>query len=71
VEEDWNSTFEEGAMDVKDVVKRVGQKLWLWDKEVLGELKKRIKKAKRIWRSADVALSTRRGCHENMFCVSS
>jgi hypothetical protein len=47
VEEAWNSAFEEGAMDLKDVVKHVGQKLWLWDKEVLGELKKRIKKAKK------------------------
>jgi hypothetical protein len=24
----------------------VGRKLWLWDKEVLGELKNRIKKGK-------------------------
>jgi hypothetical protein len=30
-----------------DAVKLVGRKLWLWDKEVLGELKNRIKKARK------------------------
>jgi hypothetical protein len=32
---------------VAEQVKQVGRKLWLWDKEVLGELKNRIKKAKK------------------------
>jgi hypothetical protein len=47
VEKAWNSAFEEGKCSVVEAVKHVGAKLWLWDKEVLGELKNRIKKAKK------------------------
>lgn len=47
VEEAWNMAFDGGSCSVSEGVKQVGRSLWTWDKEVLGELKKRIKKAKR------------------------
>jgi hypothetical protein len=47
VEEAWNTAFEEDGMVVNEAVAGVGRKLWKWDKEVLGELKKRIKSARR------------------------
>jgi hypothetical protein len=47
VENAWNTAFEEGECLMADAVKLVGRKLWLWDKEVLGELKNRIKKARK------------------------
>ena len=48
VEEVWNSAFEDEGVGVKAAIHEVGRSLWLWDKEVLGELKKRIKSAKRV-----------------------
>jgi hypothetical protein len=47
VENAWNTAFEEGECLMADAVKLVGRKLWLWDKEVIGELKNRIKKARK------------------------
>jgi hypothetical protein len=47
VEEAWNRVFEEGLGSVSEGVKGVGASLWRWDKEVLGELKKRIKKVRK------------------------
>ena len=48
VEEAWNSAFGYGEGSVQERIKRVGRSLWEWDKEVLIELKIRIKKAKKV-----------------------
>jgi hypothetical protein len=47
VEDAWNSAFAEEGVTVGAAVAEVGRKLWRWDKEVLGQLKKHIKMAKR------------------------
>ena len=47
VEDAWNDAFADAGATVGDAIRRVGKKLWEWDKEVLGELKHRIKKAKK------------------------
>jgi hypothetical protein len=47
VEEAWNSAFDDGSDSMSAALAKIGRKLWLWDKEVLGELKNRIKKAKK------------------------
>jgi hypothetical protein len=43
----WNDAFGEGVHEVGEVVRKVVASLSLWDREVLGELKQRIKKAKK------------------------
>jgi hypothetical protein len=43
----WNQAFEDGATTVGEAVERIGGCLMEWDREVLGELKQRIKKAKK------------------------
>jgi hypothetical protein len=47
VEEAWNQAFEEGAIGVNEGLKKVGGSLATWDREVLGELKLRIKRVKK------------------------
>ena len=47
VEEAWNSAFDNVSGLVGEAVKHVGRQLWVWDKQVLGELKTRIKRAKK------------------------
>jgi hypothetical protein len=53
IEEAWNHAFDDGAEEVSEAVKMISGSLVTWDREVLGELKHRIKKVKRIWRSAE------------------
>jgi hypothetical protein len=47
VTEAWNDAFEFGGSTVGEAVQKVGGSLTEWDREVLGELKQRIKKAKK------------------------
>uniref|UniRef100_A0A8R7JXL8 Reverse transcriptase domain-containing protein n=1 Tax=Triticum urartu TaxID=4572 RepID=A0A8R7JXL8_TRIUA len=47
VEEAWNSAFQEGGRTVMEGLRRVGTELSRWDREVLGELKGRIRNARR------------------------
>jgi hypothetical protein len=47
VMEAWDQAFVEGAFTVGEALNRVGCKLLDWDREVLGELKHRIKRAKK------------------------
>jgi hypothetical protein len=47
IEEAWNRAFEDGAEKVSEAVKTVCGSLVTWDREVLGELKHRIKKVKK------------------------
>jgi hypothetical protein len=47
VEEAWNRDFEEGAVGVNEGLKKVSGSLATWDREVLGELKQRIKRVKK------------------------
>ncbi|KAE8804478.1 retrotransposon unclassified [Hordeum vulgare] len=47
VEEAWNAAFEEGSGSVQERLNKVGGELTKWDREVLGELKEHIKKARR------------------------
>jgi hypothetical protein len=43
----WNDAFGEGVHEVGEAVRKVVASLSVWDREVLGELKQRIKKAKK------------------------
>ncbi|XP_071685251.1 uncharacterized protein [Lolium perenne] len=47
VEEAWNRAFEEGAEGAYEGLKKISGSLATWDREVLGELKHRIKRAKK------------------------
>uniref|UniRef100_A0A8R7PKG3 Endonuclease/exonuclease/phosphatase domain-containing protein n=1 Tax=Triticum urartu TaxID=4572 RepID=A0A8R7PKG3_TRIUA len=47
VEGAWNASFVDGGGSVGEAIRRVGGSLLRWDREVLGELKHRIKVAKR------------------------
>jgi hypothetical protein len=48
VEEEWSQVSHEVGMNVMDVQSKVLQNLWVWDKNVFGELEKRIKKTKKV-----------------------
>jgi hypothetical protein len=48
VEEAWSQVSYQVGMNVMDVQSKVLQNLWVWDKNVLGELEKRIKKTKKV-----------------------
>jgi hypothetical protein len=43
----WNETFDKEGLSVNETLTKIGSTLWCWDNEVLAELKKRIKDAKR------------------------
>jgi hypothetical protein len=47
IEEAWNHAFEDGTEEVSEAVKMISGSLVIWDREVLGELKHRIKKVKK------------------------
>ena len=47
VEAAWLAALETGDVSLMEVQKRVLKELWAWDKDVLGELERRIKNARR------------------------
>ena len=47
VEEAWCQVLGEGEADMMEFQRKLLSELWSWDKEVLGELERRIKNAKR------------------------
>jgi hypothetical protein len=71
VEEAWNTAFEEDDMVVNEVVAGVGRKLWKWGKEVLGELKKRIKSARRELEKCRMQPISQEEYRGSMSCVIS
>ena len=47
VEQSWWRAMEEGELCMVEVQKRMLSDLWIWDREVLGEMERRIKNSKR------------------------
>ena len=47
VENAWNDAFLEEGSTIREGITRVGAELTKWDKEVLGELKGRIRNVKK------------------------
>jgi hypothetical protein len=46
VMESWGKAMEEGCKSMMEIQRKVLGELWEWDKNILGELEKRIKKAR-------------------------
>jgi hypothetical protein len=52
VEKAWAEAFSAGSLTVKEGLQDVSWVIWDWDKNVLGDLEKRIKKQRRSFRRA-------------------
>jgi hypothetical protein len=52
VEKAWTEAFSAGSLTVKEGLQDVSWVIWDWDKNVLGDLEKRIKKQRRSFRRA-------------------
>jgi hypothetical protein len=52
VEKAWAESFSAGSLTVKEGLQDVSRVIWDWDKNVLIDLEKRIKKQRRSFRRA-------------------